>query len=220
VSRDTTQIDERLAEYVALHGSGRDEVLLRVERETEQLGGIATMQTSPAQAALLELLVRITGTRRAIEVGTFTGYGAIRIARGLASDGSLLCCEIDEHWAEVARRNVDAAGVGDRVEIRVGPALETLRSLPEEPAFDFAYLDADKPGYPDYYDELVPRLRPGGLLAIDNVLMRGRVLDPPDDDEGARAVAQLNDRIPADERVECVMLGIADGLTLVRRRDA
>lgn len=217
MSKDTTQIDERLAEYVARHGSGRDEVLLRVERETAELGGLANMQTGPAQAALLELLVRIGGARRAIEVGTFTGYGAIRIARGLAPGGSLLCCELDEHWAEVTRRNVDAAGIGDRVEIRVSPALDTLRSLPLEPAFDFAYLDADKPGYPTYYDELVPRLRAGGLLAIDNVLMNGRVLDPPDGDEGARAVAELNDRIPTDDRVESVMLGMGDGLTLVRR---
>lgn len=218
MSKDTAQIDERLAEYVAQHGSGRDEVLLAVERETAALGGLANMQTGPAQAALLELLARMVGARRAIEVGTFTGYGAIRIARGLTPDGSLLCCELDEHWAEVARRNVDAAGVGDRVEIRVGPAIDTLRSLAPAPTFDFAYLDADKPGYPAYYDELVPRLRVGGLLAIDNVLMNGRVLDPPDGDEGARAVAELNDRIPADDRVESVMLGMGDGLTLVRRR--
>ena len=218
MSKDTTQIDERLAEYVAGHGSGRDEVLRQVERETAALGGLANMQTGPAQAALLELLVRLVGARRAVEVGTFTGYGAIRIARGLTPEGSLLCCELDEHWAEVARRNVDAAGVGDRVEIRIGPAIDTLRSLPVEPSFDFAYLDADKPGYPAYYDELVPRLRAGGLLAIDNVLMRGRVLDPPDDDDGARVVAELNDHIPVDDRVESVMLGMGDGLTLVRRR--
>ncbi|HYJ00340.1 MAG TPA: O-methyltransferase [Thermoleophilaceae bacterium] len=218
MSKDTTQIDERLADYVAQHGTGRDDVLLQVERETAELGGLANMQTGPAQAALLELLVRMVGARRAVEVGTFTGYGAIRIARGLASDGSLLCCEFDEHWAEVTRRNVDAAGIGDRVEIRVGPALDTLRSLPLERAFDFAYLDGDKPGYQAYYDELVPRLRAGGLLAIDNVLMDGRVLDPPDGDDGARAVAQLNDRIPTDDRVESVMLGMGDGLTLVRRR--
>src|SRR5690606_14532964 len=115
-------------------------------------------------------------------------------------------------WAQVARRNVDAAGVGDRVEIRVGPALDTLRSLPAEPAFDLAYLDADKSGYPDYYDELIPRLRPGGLLAIDNVLMGGRILAP--DDDATRAVADLNDRILADERVDSALLGMADGLLL------
>jgi caffeoyl-CoA O-methyltransferase len=167
---------------------------------------------------LLELLARSIGARRAIEIGTFTGYGAIRIARGLAPDGSLLCCELEQRWADVARRNVDRAGVGDRVEIRVAPALETLRALPAEPSFDLAYLDADKTGYPAYYEELVPRLRPGGLLGIDNVLMSGRILHPGADDEGAHAVAELNDRITRDERVESVMLGMADGLTLVRRR--
>jgi caffeoyl-CoA O-methyltransferase len=219
MSTTPTPIDEELAAYIAEHAGGRDDALLDVERETSELGSLANMQTSPEQAALLELLARATGARRAIEIGTFTGYGAIRIARGLASGGSLLCCELDQRWADVARRNLDRAGVGDRVEIRVAPALETLRSLPPDPAFDLAYLDADKTGYPAYYDELVPRLRPGGLLGIDNVLMSGRVLHPAGDDEGARAVAELSDRITRDERVESVMLGMADGLTLVRRRD-
>lgn len=213
-----TPIDEDLAAYVTAHAGGRDEVLLAVERETAELGSRAVMQTSPEQAALLELLARVTGARRAIEIGTFTGYGAIRIARGLGPEGSLLCCELDQHWADVARRNVDRAGVGERVEIRVAPALDTLRALPAEPAFDLAYLDADKTGYPAYYDELVPRLNPGGLLAIDNVLMRGRVLDPPADDAGAHAVVALNDRIPDDDRVDSLMLPMADGLTLARRR--
>lgn len=213
-----TPITEELAEYVTAHAWGRDEALLAVERETAELGSLVKMQTAPEQAALLELLARAAAARDAVEIGTFTGYGAIRIARGLAPEGSLLCCEIEQRWADVARRNVDAAGVGDRVEIRLGPALETLRSLPAEPAFDLAYLDADKSGYPAYYDELVPRLRTGGLLAIDNVLLSGRVLEPADDDDGAVAVAALNDRIAGDGRVESVMLGMADGLTLVRRR--
>jgi caffeoyl-CoA O-methyltransferase len=219
VSITPTPIDEGLAAYVTAHAGGRDEALLAVERETADLGRLAMMQTSPEQAALLELLARVTGARRAIEVGTFTGYGAIRIARGLGPGGSLLCCEIDQDWADVARRNLDRAGVGDRVELRVAPAIDTLRSLPAASAFDLAYLDADKASYAAYYDELVPRLSPGGLLAIDNVLMSGRVLDPPDGDAGAKAVADLNDRITEDDRVDSVMLGMADGLTLIRRRD-
>jgi len=218
VSIEPTPITAELADYVTARAGGRDEALLEVERETAALGPKAVMQTSPEQAALLELLARSVGARRAIEVGTFTGYGAIRIARGLGPDGSLICCELDPHWAEVAQRNLEAAGVAERVELRVGPAIDTLRSLPADPAFDFAYLDADKAGYPDYYDELVPRLNPGGLLAIDNVLLSGRVLDPPEGDEGAAAVAALNDRIPDDGRVDSVMLAMADGLTLVRRR--
>lgn len=218
MSIEPTPITAELAEYVTARAGGRDEVLREVERETGALGAKAVMQTSPEQAALLELLARSVGARRAIEVGTFTGYGAIRIARGLGPEGRLTCCELDPHWAEVARGNLERAGVAERVEIEVGPAIETLRALPEAPAFDLAYLDADKTGYPDYYDELVPRLNPGGLLAIDNVLLSGRVLDPPDGDAGAAAVAALNDRIPGDDRVESVMLAMADGLTLVRRR--
>jgi caffeoyl-CoA O-methyltransferase len=217
MSIEPTPITPELAAYVAAHAGGLDATLAAVEREAADADWPIQMQTSPEQAALLELLARTVGAERAIEIGTFTGYGAIRIARGLAPGGSLLCCELSERWAEVARRNVDAAGVGERVEIRLGPALETLRALPAEPAFDLAYLDADKAGYPAYYDELVPRLRPGGLLAIDNVLMSGRVLDPGDD-EGAQAVAALNDRIVADERVDSVLLAMADGLTLARRR--
>lgn len=161
--------------------------------------------------------MRISGAKRAVEVGTFTGYGAIRIARGLGDGGSLLCCEIDPERVESARRNLGRAGVSERVEIRVGPALTTLRALPSEPHLDFAYLDADKTGYPEYYDELVPRLTAGGLLAIDNVLMGGRITNP--EDEGSRAVAALNDRILGDGRVDSVLVGMADGLTLVRRRD-
>lgn len=218
MSTTPTPITEELAAYVVAHAGGRDDALVEVERETAALGGPAVMQTSPEQAALLELLARVTGAERAIEIGTFTGYGAIRIARGLAPGGSLLCCELEQRWADVARRNLDAAGVGDRVEIRLGPALETLRALPSEPTFDLAYLDADKESYPAYYEELVPRLRPGGVLAIDNVLMSGRILDPADDDAGARAVAALNDDVLADDRVDSVLLAMADGLTLVRRR--
>jgi len=207
---------ERLHAYVEEQAFGRDEALRRVEDATSALGGIAIMQTSAAQAAFLELLVKATGARNALEVGTFTGYGAIRIARGLPGDGTLLCLEVDEKWAAIAQENVDSAGVADKVEIRVEPALEALRAMPAEPTFDFAYLDADKEGYPDYYEELVPRLTPGGLLGIDNVLRGGTVVDPGDD--GGRAVARLNERVATDDRVESVLLGLGDGLTLALRR--
>jgi len=218
MSIEPTSIDAALAQYVRDHAGGRDQVLLDVEEKTAALGSPARMQTAPEQAAFLEMLVRIVGARRAVEIGTFTGYGAIRIARGLTPGGRLLCCELDPERAAIARENVDAAGIGDRVEIKVGPAIDSLRSLPNEPTFDFAYLDADKTGYPDYYDELIPRLRPGGLLAVDNVFMGGRILNP--EDEGTVAMAGLNDRIMDDARVESVMLGMADGITLVRRQTA
>jgi caffeoyl-CoA O-methyltransferase len=217
MSLEPTPIDAELARYIQDHAGGRDDVLRQVERETAAMGELAQMQTAPEQAAFLEMLVRLVGAKLAVEVGTFTGYGAIRIARGLAEGGSLLCCELDPGRAAIARTNLDAAGVGDRVEITVGPAIDTLRSLPADLTIDFAYLDADKTGYPDYYEELVTRLSPGGLLAIDNVFMGGEILAP--EREGTIAMAGLNDRILEDDRVDSVMLGMADGLTLVRRVD-
>lgn len=209
-------LSPELGEYVVAHSTPSDELLLRIERETADLGDLAVMQTAPEQAALLELLVRVSGSRRALEVGTFTGYGAVRIARGLAADGTLLCLELEQRWADMAAANLRADGMAQHVEIRVGPALEALRAMPAEPQFDFAYLDADKGAYPDYYEEIVRRLAAGGLLAIDNVLASGRVLDPQDGD--VRAVAELNERIPCDERVDAVMVPVGDGMTLVRRR--
>jgi len=215
MSIEPTPIGPELAAYIREHAGGRGEVLRRVEEETAAMGDLAIMQTAPEQAAFLEMLVRLVGAKFAVEVGTFTGYGAIRIARGLAEGGSLLCCELDPERAAVARRNLDDAGVGERVEIAVGPAIETLRALPTDPPIEFAYLDADKTGYPDYYEEIVSRLGPGGLLAIDNVFMGGEILKP--EREGTIAMARLNDLILEDDRVDSVMLGMADGLTLVRR---
>jgi caffeoyl-CoA O-methyltransferase len=174
------------------------------------------MMSTPDEAALITMLARLTGARRALEVGTFTGYGAVAIARGLADGGTLTCLELDEGYAAIARRNVEAAGIADRVEIRVGPAADALRAMPEAPTFDLVYLDADKTRYPEYYELIVPRLVTGGLLLIDNVLLRGRVIDPQD--ERSRIIDALNDRVTADERVDSVMTLVADGLTLARRR--
>jgi caffeoyl-CoA O-methyltransferase len=214
------RLTPELYEYVLDHGTRRDDVLRRVERETAELGDVAAMQVAPDQGAFMTMLTRLLGARDVIEVGTFTGYSAICFARGLAPGGRLLCCEIDPRWAEVARSNLTAAGVADRVDIRVGPALGTLRALPAEPGFDLAFVDADKTGYPDYYEELLLRLRPGGVLLLDNVLLGGRVLEPEAGDESAAAMAALNRRIAEDPRVELAMLAIADGITLARRRPA
>jgi caffeoyl-CoA O-methyltransferase len=216
MSVEPTPISPELNRYIQEHASGRDEVLRRVEEDTAALGDIVMMQTAPEQAALLEMLVGLTGARFAVEVGTFTGYGAIRIARGLAPGGRLVCCELDPERAATARANLEAAGLADRAEVRAGPAIETLHALPADRPIDFAYLDADKTGYPDYYEEIVGRLSPGGLLAIDNVFMGGEILEP--EREGTVAMAALNERILEDDRVDSVMLGMADGLTLVRRR--
>jgi caffeoyl-CoA O-methyltransferase len=206
--------NEAIAEYLIRH-SGQDEVLAQVAAETAARPD-SEMMSPPDEAGLLTMLARLMGARRAVEIGTFTGYGAISIARGLAPGGTLLCLELSEEFAAIAQRNIAAAGLSDRVSFVMGPADESLRALPEEPLFDFAYLDADKTAYPTYYDLLVPRLVPGGLLLIDNVLLRGSVVDPADD--RARIVNELNDRITADDRVDSVMVLVADGLTLARRR--
>jgi len=208
------QITQELVDYLARH-SRQDEVLARVERETASLPN-AMMATTPDEAALLTMLARLVGARRALEIGTFTGYGAISIARGLSEGGSLTCLEVSVEYADIARRNVAAAGLADRVEIRVGPAADALRAMPEEPTFDYVFIDADKGGYPEYYDLVVPRLVPGGLLLLDNVLLRGEVIEPYDD--RTRTMDELNSRVTADERVDSVMVFVADGLTLVRKR--
>jgi len=212
--RMKTELTPELADYLARHAR-QDEVLARVERETAQLP-MAQMATTPDEAALLTMLARLVGARRALEIGTFTGYGAISIARGLAEGGRLTCLEVSDEYAAIARANVEAAGLGDRVEFKVGPADEALRAMPEEPTFDYVFIDADKTGYPTYYDLVVPRLVPGGLLMLDNVFLGGEVVAPHD--ERTRTMNALNDRVTADERVDSVMVFVADGLTLVRKR--
>jgi caffeoyl-CoA O-methyltransferase len=209
-----TEVTQEVVDYLARHAR-QDEVLERVARETAEMPN-AVMATTPDEAALLTMLARLVGARRALELGTFTGYGAISIARGLADGGRLTCLEVDEEYAAIARRNLEDAGVADRVEIIVGPALESLRAMPAEPTLDYVFLDADKPAYPDYYEEIVPRLVPGGLLLIDNVLLRGGVADPREERE--RIMDALNDRVTADQRVDSAMVLVADGLTFVRRR--
>ncbi len=194
--------------------SGQDEVLARVARDTSELPD-AEMQSRADQGGLLTILALMLEAKVAIEVGTFTGYGAICIARGLADGGHLTCLEVSEEYAEISRRNIASAGLDDRVTVKLGPATEGLAQLPEEPHVDLAYVDADKTGYPAYYDALVPRLRPGGVLVLDNTLLGGRVLDPKD--ERSQVMADLNERIAADDRVDAVLLGLSDGVTLARR---
>ena len=196
--------------------SRQDEVLARVERETSEMPR-AMMQISPEQGALMELLVRVTEAREALEVGTFTGYSAICIGRGLGDDGRLTCLELEQEYADIARRNLDAAGLSDRAEIRVGPAGDALDAMPEEPTYDFIFLDADKPGYPAYYEQILLRMRPGGLLLIDNILMGGDVVEP-EEGSSAAAIAALNEKIAADERVDAAFAMVADGLAFVRKR--
>ncbi len=213
-----TPMDDRLYDYVTAHSAPIDEVQWDLVARTAELGAAATMQIGTDQGTFLTLLTRSIGARRAVEVGTFTGYSALCIARGLPADGHLLCCDVSEEWTALARQAWAEAQVADRIELKIAPAVETLRALPAEPALDLAFIDADKPGYIDYYEELVPRLRPGGLLLADNVLWSGRVVAPGADDENTVAIRAFNDHVAADERVETVILSIGDGLTFARKR--
>jgi caffeoyl-CoA O-methyltransferase len=176
------------------------------------------MQVSSDEGAFLTMLTRMVDARFAIEVGAFTGYSSICIARGLAAGGRLLACDTSQEWTAIARRYWQRAGVADRIDLAIGPASETLRALPADPPVDLAFIDADKASYPAYYEELLGRLRPGGLIALDNTLLGGRVLDPAYQEEHHQAMRGLNDLIAADERVEAVMLTVRDGLTLARKR--
>jgi len=211
-----TVMTPALHAYAVEHSANQDELMQRLSAETERVAGeMAIMQTAPEQAALMTVLVRATGARRALEIGTFTGYGSIAIARGLPPEGRLLTLDLNEEWTTVARRYIEEAGLADRVEIRLGPALDSLRDVDEEESFDFAFVDADKAEYPEYYEECLRLLRPGGLLMLDNVFRGGQVADPAaEEDERLRATREVNDRAAADERVIAAMAGIADGVTV------
>jgi caffeoyl-CoA O-methyltransferase len=206
-----------LHRYAVEHSSFRDGVVPQVERAGEEMGELAAMQIAGDQAAFITILVAAIGAERALEVGTFLGYGAIAIARGLPDGGRLTCLELDEGYAERARGHLDAAGLADRVEFRIGPALESLRAMDRSEQFDFAFIDAAKTEYSDYFEETLPRIRPNGLIMLDNMLSGGRVLDPGDSDS-VQAITELNDSLLRDERVDVALLGFADGITLARKR--
>ncbi len=205
-----TALTPTLYDYLVAHNPPPDPVLRDLAAETAALGPISMMQIAVEQGALLTFLARLLGARRAVEIGTFTGYSAISIARGLVPDGRLLCCDLSEEWAAIARRYFARAGLAERITLRIAPAIETLRALPRTPEIDLAFIDADKTGYRAYYEELLPRLRPGGVIGFDT--------DPSDTSDDTVALRALNDHLVRDERVDLVMLPVADGLTLVRKR--
>ena len=211
-------LSPQLHDYIVAHSSPVDDVLRDLIAETQALGGVSGMQVAPEQGEFMTILAKAIGARRAVEVGTFTGYSAICIARGLGEGGSLLCCDVSEEWTSIARRAWQRAGVADRITLRIAPALETLRSLPATPDVDLAFIDADKGGYRAYAEELIPRLRPGGLLLVDNVLWGGSVIDPDAKGGDTDHIRAFNDWLVADPRVECVLLPVADGLTVALRR--
>jgi caffeoyl-CoA O-methyltransferase len=211
-------LSPEIHDYLVRHGTPPDEIQRALIEETKRLGGIAIMQIAPEQGAFMTLLAKLIGARRAVEVGTFTGYSALCLARGLADGGHLLCCDISEEWTRIGLPYWEKAGVAHKIELRLGPAAETLRALPADPVVDLAFIDADKGGYPVYYEEILARLRPGGLILVDNVLFVGTVVDPSVTNESVVAIRAFNDQVAQDERVDCVMIAVGDGLTLLRKR--
>jgi caffeoyl-CoA O-methyltransferase len=219
VSRRSGHLSAALEEYVAEYSTPPDEVLRDLAAETAQrCGDDAGMQIGPEQGAFMTMLARLTSARDAIEVGTFTGYSSICVARGLADGGRLLCCDVSEEWTSVARRYWQRAGLADRIELRLGPAARTLAALPAGARFDFAFIDADKAGYVQYWDLIVPMIRPGGVILADNTLSDGRVVDLAQQGANVQAIRRFNGHARADARVELVLIPIGDGLTLARKR--
>ena len=205
-----------LLAYVLEHSDPLDDVQKHLITQTRQLGPVARMQIAPEQGPLLTLLVRLIGATRVVEVGTFTGLSSLALAKGLPAGGALVCFDVSDEWTSIARASWRAAGLDSKIELRLGDARQTLRSLDGEGPVDLAFVDADKDGYTDYLELLMPHLRQGGLLVFDNTLSRGAVLH--DDAEGnAAAIRTFNSRLVADRRLEKVLLPIGDGVTLARK---
>lgn len=213
-----TPLTPALHGYLVAHGAPPDAVQRDLIAATAALGMVSGMQVAPEQGAFMTWLTRVLGVRTAVEVGTFTGYSALCIARGLPEGGRLLCCDVSEEWTAIAREHWERAGVADRITLRIGPAVATLAELPPGPHLDLAFVDADKESYLDYYEALLPRLVPNGVLLVDNTLWHGAVVDPASTDPATEAVRAFNDHVATDDRVDVVMLPISDGLSLVRKR--
>ncbi len=205
-------------EYAVAHGHNGDPLLRELAEETARLGPISMMQISPEQGTFMGILARSIGAKSAVEVGTFTGYSALCVARALPPDGRMLCCDVSDEWTKIARRYWERAGVTGKITLKLGPGAETLRALPASETFDIGFIDADKPNYRIYYEEILKRLRPRGLILLDNVLWSGAVVNESDQSENTRAIRELNDFIARDQRVECVLLPLADGIMIAQKK--
>jgi caffeoyl-CoA O-methyltransferase len=208
----------KLYEYAVAHGHNGDPIRAELAAETAKLGRVSGMQIAAEQGTLMGILAAAIGARSAVEVGTFTGYSALCVARALPADGKLLCCDVNEEWTSLGRRYWERAGVANKITLKLAPAAETLKALPASHTFDFAFIDADKTNYATYYEEILKRMRPAGLILLDNVLWSGGVIDDSRQDADTQALRKINDFIAKDTRVEAVMLAVADGLTIVRRK--
>lgn len=214
--RETVNPTEELITYVRHHSSPLDDVSIRLQAETAALGDIARMQIATEEALLLRMLVRISQAKQVLEIGTFTGFSALMMARGGAE--RVVCLDVSEEWTSIAQRYWREAGVDQVIELRLGPAEESLRAMPSSETFDFVFIDADKPSYPIYLELAMERLKPGGLIAVDNTLWSGRVTDATDRSENTESIRRFNTVVAKDDRVEVVIVPISDGLTLVWKK--
>jgi len=211
-------LSPEIHEYLVVHGSRPDEILSGLIAATKALGGISIMQIAPEQGAFMSLFARAIGAKRVVEVGTFTGLSTLCLARGIPDDGNVIACDVSEEWTSVGRPFWEEAGVAHKIDLRIGPAAETLRALPGDEHIDLSFIDADKVGYATYYEELLGRTRPGGVILVDNVLWGGSVVDPAAQNDDVLAIRAFNDAVAADDRIDCVMLPISDGLSILRKR--
>lgn len=220
MSRQTLGLTEGLIDYVRRVGVRESKELSALRAETARHEN-ANMQIAPEQGQLLQLLVELLGARNCLEIGTFTGYSALAVALVLPEDGRLVACDLSEEWTSVGKRYWAAAGQAHKIDLRLGPAADTLAALltaHEEGRFDFVFIDADKTSYDTYYERALELLRPGGLVAIDNVLWNGSVIDAHDQSPDTRAIRALNEKIAEDPRITPCLVPVGDGLTLARKR--
>ena len=220
MSNTTFTLPDRLYSYLKDVSLRESDVLVRLREETSRLS-MSKMQIAPEQGQFMQLLVKALGIRRAIEVGVFTGYSSLCVALAMPEDGRIVACDVDKDWTDIARRYWKEAGIDHKIELRLAPARETLDILIAEQlenSFDFAFIDADKTGYKDYYESALALIRPGGLIAIDNTLWGGSVIDESDHSEDTQAIRDFNRHVHADERVDMSLLPIGDGLTLALKR--
>ncbi len=217
MSTRTINLTDDVVAYVHRYGVREHPVLAALRERTAPLPE-HNMQIGPDQGAFMAMLVRLTGAKRILEIGTFTGYSSTAMALAMPPDGRMTCCDVSREWTDIARRAWADAGVEDRIDLRLAPATETLATLDDD-SFDLSFIDADKPNYDAYYEGCLRVVRPDGLILIDNVLWSGDVADPAVDNDNVRAIRALNAKIAADERVDHVLLPLADGLTMARLRD-